>query len=356
LNNRFFRLLINIIKYVLTLGIAAALLWYVYKDIDFEEAILKRMADINLFWVALSIFFGLLSHMLRAYRWNILLEPLGYQLKTLRTFLAVMVGYFANIFVPRMGEITRCGILKKTDDVALTSALGSVVAERAFDMLVLVSLTVFGFLVEFDKLASFVKNNIDGNQQTYEKLKGIGLIVLVVGLVLLVIGLILLRMFKEQIRRNAIVIKIRRILRELVEGFLSIRKIKRKAGFWLSTIGMWVLYFLMAYVVFFAVPETSNLGVLAGLSVLIMGGIGMSAPVQGGFGTYHIFVSSILALYGVAEEDGKFFAFILHTFQFVTFLIVGAISLVISLLISKSKTNGNTEQDTESGSTAVSDI
>jgi len=137
------------------------------------------------------------------------------------------------------------------------------------------------------------------------------------------------------LRRSPFILKIRRILSELAQGLVSIRQIKNKWGFWLSTFIIWLFYYLMAYIVFFAIPQTSHLGPLAGLSVLIMGGLGMSAPVQGGFGTYHIFVSSILALYGVAPEDGKFFAFLLHTSQFMTVLIVGALSFVISLLLTK---------------------
>jgi uncharacterized protein (TIRG00374 family) len=279
------------------------------------------------------------SHYLRAYRWNLLIEPLGYQnLKTSRTFLAVMVGYFANLFIPRMGEITRCGILKKTDDVAITSSFGTVIAERLLDMLILIFLIFFGFLVQYNKLANFMQTHFMGNQKNIMHYATIGLIVLVV-LSFIVITIFIV--FREQLRRNPLILKIRGILRELAEGLVSIRSIKNKWGFWLSTLLIWLFYYLMAYIVFFAIPETSNLSPLAGLSVLIMGGLGMSAPVQGGFGTYHIFVSSILALYGIAPEDGKFFAFLLHTSQFLTVLLVGAISFVISLLLTKKIKHGN---------------
>jgi len=339
LANRYLKHFLNVLKYVFTLGIAAFLLWYVYKDIDFEEVILKRLKFVNYTWVFLSIILALSSHYLRAYRWNLLLEPLGYKhLKTSRTFLAVMVGYFANLFVPRMGEITRCGILKKTDDVTITSSFGTVVAERVLDLLILIFLILVGFLVQFNKLADSLKGHFFGKYDAIMHYAAIGLVIIIVTGVLL---LFIMRFYWSQLRRNPFMLKIRKFLRELIEGLLSIRRIRSKSGFWMSTILIWLFYYLMAYIVFFAVPETKALGPMAGLSVLIMGGLGMSAPVQGGFGTYHIFVSSILALYGIAPEDGKFFAFLLHTSQFMTILVVGGMSFVISVLLTKKTNYGN---------------
>ena len=125
----------------------------------------------------------------------------------------------------------------------------------------------------------------------------------------------------------------------MVDGFTSVLKLQNKSGFWISTLLIWVLYYTMAYVVIFAMPSTSHLGLLAGLSILIMGGLGMSAPVQGGFGTYHILVGSVLSLYGVAQKDGYFFATLIHTSQTLTVLIVGSISFMLSLRIKKKKLN-----------------
>ncbi len=333
MDRRYFKFLLHFLKYLFTLSIAAFLFWYVYKDVNFEETILKRLRFVDYSWVLLSAVLALLSHYLRAYRWNLLLEPLGYRhLKTPRTFLAVMVGYFANLFIPRMGEITRCAVLKRTDDVAIASSFGTVIAERILDLLILLFLIFFGFLVQYNKLAEFMKNHFLGNHKSIMHYVTIGLVVLIISAIIL---LIVFLIFRDQLKRSPFVLKLKRILSELAAGFVSIRQIKNKWGFWLSTFIIWLFYYLMAYVVFFSIPQTSHLSPLAGLSVLIMGGLGMSAPVQGGFGTYHIFVSSILALYGIAPEDGKFFAFLLHTSQFMTVLITGAISFVISLLITK---------------------
>lgn len=332
-----FRFFKRAFKYLFTLALAVFLLWYVYKDLDFEEEIVQRLYSVRYGWIFLSLSMGLVAHAFRAYRWNILLEPMGYHLHTWRTFLAVMSGYLANLFVPRMGEVTRCAILKKTDNVAMSSSLGSVVAERAFDFIVLLGLILTGFVLEFDKLASFVRDQWGDQLDSVPDLANWILLLALILVILALAAIATYRILVVRLHRNALVIRIRRFLKEMVEGFLSIGKIRNRTGFWLSTFMIWILYYLMAYVVFFAVPETAGLSLMAGLSVLIMGGLGMSAPVQGGFGAYHIFVSSVLSLYDVAPEDGKYFAFVLHTSQFLTVIIVGTICLVIGLLIARKK-------------------
>ena len=123
----------------------------------------------------------------------------------------------------------------------------------------------------------------------------------------------------------------------MMNGFTSVLRIEQKAQFWGSTIMIWALYYIMAFVLFYSVESTSHLSMIAGLSVLIMGGIGMSAPVQGGFGVYHILVGSILLTYGIAEKDGYFFATLVHTSQTLLVMILGGLSLVLTLP-SKNKT------------------
>jgi uncharacterized protein (TIRG00374 family) len=192
LASKFRKVAFDIVKYTITLGIAGFLLWYVYRDLSFEN-LLSQFDNINYYWISLSVIIALLSHYLRAFRWNILLKPLGYDLKAHRTFIAVMVGYFANNLVPRLGEVTRCGILKKTDDVAITSAFGSVVAERAFDLLTLILVAAFTFFIEFDKLSGFILDNFQDSIPDTESLTEIALIVFVL---FAIIGIGLFFVFK----------------------------------------------------------------------------------------------------------------------------------------------------------------
>jgi uncharacterized protein (TIRG00374 family) len=330
----------DILKYSVTLGVAALLLWYVYKDFSFET-LKTQLEYINYNWIILSIFIALVSHYLRAYRWNILLEPLGYHLKTSRTFIAVMVGYFANNLVPRLGEVTRCGILKKNDGVSMTSAFGSVVAERALDLIMLMVLASFTFLIEFDKLNKFVVDNFQDNLPQSTSAYELIFAALAIMIVCALAAFLLFKLLQKKFHRSPIYLKIRHFIKELLNGFLSIRKIKRQWGFWLSTIGIWLLYYLMLVVVFYAFPPTENLSLMAGFTLLIMSGLGMSAPVQGGIGVFHILVSSVLVLYGVSAEDGKVFALIAHTTQFFTIIIFGGISFVISVFMKQKSSYAN---------------
>jgi uncharacterized protein (TIRG00374 family) len=256
-----------------------------------------------------------------------------------------MVGYFANNLVPRLGEVTRCGVLKRNDGVSMTSAFGSVVAERALDLLTLIFVATITFIIEFDKLNQFVLENfadkIPSTDFVYTVVfAGLGLVIFAS-----LIAFFLLKLFREKLHRNTYILKIRKFVKDLLDGFLSIRKINNQFGFWISTLGIWFLYYAMLIVVFYSFAPTANLSYLAGLTLLIMSGLGMSAPVQGGIGVFHILVSSMLVLYGISVEDGKVFALVAHTTQFMTIMLFGGISFIISVFMRKRNSNELIEED-----------
>ncbi len=326
----------SVLQYTLSFVIAISILWYVFKDIDLGELI-ASLQYLDYSWIALSIVLSIVSHVARAYRWNILLGPLGYSLSLYNTFLAVMVGYLANLAVPRMGEVTKCAVLNKTNDVPLTASLGTVVAERVIDFLSLLFLLGITFVVEFNRLNEYLFSFFsDKAASAGESLFGIYTMAGILFLVAVII-FIVARTYKEQIKRKPLFIKIRIFLKEIVAGLLSVRKIKNKRGFWISTFSIWAMYYLMSYVVVFALPQTQDLGLLAGLSILVMGGLGMAAPVQGGIGTYHALVSGVLLLYGIAEQDGVLFATVLHSSQALSIIVFGIISMLLVVLVKKNK-------------------
>lgn len=327
----------SILKYTVSLTLAGGLFWYVYRDLNFHESIAK-LKGANYSWVLLSMLLAIISHIFRAYRWNILLKSTGHQPSLPRTFAAVMIGYLANLIVPRMGEVSRCGVLKKTDKVPMTLSIGTVVIERVIDFICLMTLVLLGFIIEFDRLSEFLSGFF------FEKAALVGenlffLYVLagVAFAVLLAIFLIV-RLFKEKVKKNTLYLKIKAFLRELVAGFTSIKRIDSKTSFWFSTVMIWFLYYMMSYVVLFALSSTSSLGIGAGIALLIMGGLGMSAPVQGGIGTYHALVTAVLVLYGIKEADGQVFAFLLHSSQTLMVIVVGSVSLIFSMIIRKRMT------------------
>jgi len=337
--------LLKALKYVIALAVAGLLLWWVFRKIDINE-MLSRLQDVNYVYVGLSIFLMLVAHWVRAYRWSLLLTPVGYTLSTFRTFNAVLVGYIANLFVPRMGEITRCGVLKRTDDVNFTVSIGTVVAERIVDVVTLFTLILLNFLLEYDLLSTFFSElfisrfNIIGENLTAVYVSLGGLIILMTG------SFLLLKAYKEKLKKRPFFLKMRDFLRDVVTGMSSIKKLKNKTGFWVSTVLMWTLYFLLSYVIFYSMKETENLPLIAGFTVLVTGSIGMAIPVQGGIGAVHLLISSVLVLYGIVLEDGLLFATVLHSSQMIGTIFFGGISLIVTVLLQKKKSRGETSTGT----------
>lgn len=327
----------NYLKYVISLLIAGALLWYVFKDFDLTTFV-NKLREVDYRWIALAICIFLLSHTLRAYRWNSMLYPLGYhQLTIFRTLLAVMVGYFANLIIPRMGEVSRCGILKRTDDVPVTTSLGTVVAERLVDLFCLFTAMLMLLVLEFGRLHEFILSFL--GEKVIALRQNILLMYILLGIVAVGIFIFfaLRDMIKKKLKQNIWLSRLINVGREVLKGLTSISRLENKTGFWLSTITIWLCYYMMSFVVFFALPETSNLGWGAGLAVLVMGSLGMAAPVQGGFGTFHALVSGVLLLFGVAEQEGVLFATLIHSMQTISFIILGGVSFFIASILSTKK-------------------
>ena len=327
----------NVLKYSLSLAIAGGLLWLVFHNMD-AATIIAKLQEVHYQWIVLAILIFITSHVIRAYRWNLMLAPLGYRhLTTFRTLMAVLVGYFANLIIPRMGEVSRCGVMRRLEKVPVTTSLGTVVAERVVDLASLLLLMAVLFLTEFQRLSNFITGFW---QDKFSSLgESVFAIYVIAGVsIMLLLGLYLLgRAYHHKLKQNALFQKAQTLMREVLRGMTSISKIEKKGQFWLATIFLWTMYFLMSYVVFFAIPETVSLGVSAGLSVLVMGSLGMAAPVQGGFGTFHALVSGVLMLYGVSQSDGVLFATLVHGMQTISFILLGAFAFfMVSVLSAKS--------------------
>ncbi|MGL1887504.1 MAG: flippase-like domain-containing protein [Reichenbachiella sp.] len=325
----------NIIKFLVSLLLASVLFYFVFKDVSLDDFI-SRLENVSFGWVLLSMGLSIVSHVLRSYRWNLTLAPLGHYLSTARTFLALMVGYLANLAFPRLGEVTRCAMLKKSDNVSMTVGFGSVITERLLDFVILLSLISLDFIVEFDKIFYFFLGEIGWDSYQNKTL------FIVVGITVMLMtglfGIWLVRWFLHHEFDNEFVNKVKTKISTLLEGLFSIRKMENVIGYVFSTVGIWVLYFLMSYVIFFSMDETSHLGFGAGLSILAAAGVSMAMPVQGGVGAYHALVSGVLIVYGVEPTTALFFATLLHTSQIIMIMVLGSGSLVASMFIPKGKT------------------
>lgn len=314
--------IISILKVAVSIGLAGTLLYFVFQNVDWVD-FWKKANQVDYRWVYFSIFLSLVAYIARAYRWNILLEPLGYNLKTSRTTLAVMVGYLANLAFPRLGEITRCGMLNRNDKVEMPAAFGSVVSERILDLLMLLLLMLVSLFLESERLLGFLGDAYSDLQiPTY-------LIVLIA--VVVVVGVVLLVLFIK--KQDKVKGKAAGLVKSFIEGLLSLKDIKRPVGFVVSSLVIWVVYYLMSYTIVLALPETSHLGLGTGFMLLITGGIAMALPVQSGFGTFHGMIAGMLLLYNIDELTGKFLATLLHTSQLVAVALFGSIALIISFAI-----------------------
>lgn len=324
----------KILQYAISLTIAGGLLWYVFKDIDLSTMV-GQFKKANYWWIVVSGFAAIIAHLSRAVRWKMLMEPLGYNPSNFRTLLAVLIGYFANFIMPRMGEVSKCGSLQKTDNIPFEKSFGTVVAERIFDLISLLVLLALNLLLEFGRLKEFFV------EQFSEKIP------LVIGILvaLPLLGFAGVYFFKKYqdrlVQKSAFLKKVIHFMNGLLDGLLSIKKLKSPGLFIAYTVLIWVAYYFSAYVLFFSIPETSHLGPLAGLTVLVIGSLGMAAPAQGGIGPFHFLVGNILVLYGLTKEAGITLATFIHGSQMLLLLFLGAISFLITLFL-KPKTSAET--------------
>jgi uncharacterized protein (TIRG00374 family) len=328
------------LRYIISLGLAGGLIWFVFKDINLDD-MLKRFAQADWRWIALSCILLICAHITRAWRWGMLMEPLGYKPKLVNSTVSVLTGYFANYIVPRMGEVTRCGTLYRLEKIPVNLSFGTVVAERIFYVIILMIMIGLNFVLEFDRLSSFFTNifqsKIQGNGQAQT---GTSPLLIVAGVIILVgiiavIVIITNKSLRNKLMQNAVVQKIALFLQGMLEGLLSVRKLKNPGLFILSTLMIWVFYYLVSYVLFFCIPETSGLGMLAGLTLLVVGAIGMTAPTQGGIGAYHLLVGSVMVLYGLTQKDGITLATFIHGTQMLFMLVVGALAFLYVLVQNK---------------------
>ncbi len=322
----------NILKYFISVSIAGFLLWFVLKGID-KDKLWETIKNANYFWVALSAVMAILAHWSRAYRWKLMLQPLGYDPSAFKSTIAVLIGYVTNLVLPRAGEFARSASLKDLEDIPFEKSFGAVVAERVIDVFVLLFLICLNLILEFDRLKEFFIDLVGDKIGNPSVIIGV--------LAFLTLGAFLA--WKWILRNDAILEgkfalygKIKKVVLGLWSGFTSIKDLKNPKAFIGHTILIWTLYYFMTYFLCFAIPQTADISPLAGLTILVMGTIGMAAPTIGGIGSYHFLVGKIVSLYGLNPQDGITLATFLHTMQGIIFvLIFGLTALAISFFIKR---------------------
>lgn len=317
------------LQYAFYAALAVFFVWLSVRGMDQQKwDQLKKSMDHAHYWLLIPVFsLLLLAHWLRALRWRQLMEPMGYHPSRLNAFFAVMIGYFVNLGAPRLGEVLKCTVLARYEKIPAQKLVGTIVAERAFDVICLAIVFGLTFVFQFDIISSLARDYIfpafqnKNGGTAYRKI-----ILLAVGLV---VFLVILKVIFSRFGHINIVQKIKDILTGVLHGLISVRSLKNKPLFFIYTIGIWSMYLLSTWCGFFAIDQTSKLGLPDALTVLAMGSVGMIlAP--GGIGAYALLVMNTVALYNIPKEPyGLALGWLLWFGQFLSFVIFGVISFIL---------------------------
>nr|WP_321232615.1 lysylphosphatidylglycerol synthase transmembrane domain-containing protein [uncultured Psychroserpens sp.] len=288
------------------------LVWYSLSKISIEDLI-TYFKNANYNYISLGLFFGLLSHLSRAYRWKYMIEPMGYTLRLPNSIMAVFATYLVNYTIPRAGEITRATILANYEGVPFEKGFGTIVAERIADMVVMLGIITVTLFLEFDFIYQFFSERFDPYKI------GVGIIALLV-----LVALCFLFVKKSQ---SKFATKIRAFVSGLVEGILSIFKMKHKWAFIFHTLFIWGMYVLMFYVTTLAIPETSNLSLAAILIGFISASFSVAAT-NGGIGSYPVAVYAAFSIFAIAKEPSIAFGWIMWSSQTFMIIVLGGLSLI----------------------------
>ena len=312
------KVLKNTSKIVFPLLIAAVLLYWMYRDFDFTEASRIFFHEMNIWWLVASLVPITLSHIMRGLRWLITLEPLGYRPRKGDSIDSIFVAYATNVVLPRVGEVSRCAVLSRYDKVPFNKSLGTLVAERLVDMLVVLLFVCVMLLTQFDVFMSLFAQTGTTKISFAELLTSPKTYVIIGGAV----GVCSVLWIAT--RKSAFYVKIKQMLRGFVDGLLSLKTMNRKGLFLLCTVGIWAGYFFEFYVAFFCFPFTAELSIVQALVIFAAISLAIIIPTPNGAGPWHFVVISMMALYGVSQTDASSFALIVHTFQTLGVMMLGA--------------------------------
>lgn len=292
-------------------------MWWMYRDFDWDglwEALNERM---NWTWMWLSMPFGVLAQVLRAARWRQALEPLGVRPRLSSCVHAVFLSYASSLVVPRVGEVLRCGVLKKHDGVSFTKSLGTVVTERMVDSLLMLSLAALAVLLQVKVFMVFFAETGVSFEEMAGRFSVAGYWVTAACLLAVLVFLAVLA------RRLAWFNHTRNLLCNVVDGVLSLRDVRHLPIYIMYSSGIWLAYFLHFYLTFYCFSYTSGLGAMAALIAFVVGTFAVLVPTPNGAGPWHFAVKTVLVLYGVCEPDAVVFVLIVHALQTLLVMLLG---------------------------------
>lgn len=327
----------TILTIVISLAFAGFFLWFALKGLDFK-VIQKSLAKANYWWVLFAACFGIAAYWFRAIRWNLMLEPMGHHISNSNALWSISFGYLMNLTIPRSGEVARATALYGVEKVPVDQSFGTIILERVVDLVCMFVFLGLTLIFKREVIYSFYKNSgIEFNPNK---------ILIVAGI--LIAGAILFFVFKKKLAHVPVLDKIIRFIDGVLEGLTSVFKLKQKGKFILYTIGIWGSYYFAAYLVCFALPETSDFTFDDGFLILVVGTFGMIVPASGGIGAFNLAMKyGFMALFismgksgEVGGELGLTYSFISLPLQIVIMLVMGLISIPM-LAKARSRTAGD---------------
>ena len=317
-----------ILKILMPLMLGGAILYWMYRGEDWQTILHVMTDEMDWTWMLLSFPFGILAQMFRGWRWRQTLEPVGEHPRMSVSIHSIFLSYAASLLVPRVGEFTRCGVLKRYDNVSFPKALGTVVTERAIDSLLVMGITALVLLLEMSTFGMFFRKT---GTNLHDILYGFSWAGYFVAAVCIVAILILLHLL---LRKLSIYDKVKTTLGGIWQGVISLKDVKNIPLFIFFTVGIWLSYFLHYYLTFFCFDFTADLGLGCALVTFIVGSIAVIVPTPNGAGPWHFAVKTMLILYGVADTQALYFVLIVHTVQTLLVVLLGVYAWV-ALVCSK---------------------
>jgi len=301
------------------------------EDCSLIGKILYDFATAKYFWLFMIFVSYMISNVSRAVRWNMLMNKLGFQPKFINSFLTIMLGYFANLGLPRLGEVVRPATLSRYEGIPLEQVMGTVVVDRIIDVISILIVSALAFMLQYDVLWGYLAENSVLQEKIATAapfLTGLGLIG--------IIGLVLLYIFREKLKQTKVYEKISGILTGFLDGIKTVMHLDKPFLFFLHSINIWLMYYLMTYFCFLSFAPTADLSPVIALVVFVFGGWGIVIPSPGGMGTYHFLATTALGFYGVSGDDGFSWSNIsFFTIQLGCNVVVGLLALLLLPIINK---------------------
>ncbi|MGM0667955.1 MAG: lysylphosphatidylglycerol synthase transmembrane domain-containing protein [Bacteroidota bacterium] len=317
----------QLVKLLIFISLSVILLIIAFRKVDLSEVV-GILLKAEYLWVLLALLAATLAYFIRARRWILMIRPLGYDPPLKSVYHALMTGYLFNLALPRLGELTRCVALGRKEKIPVDSLFGTVITERAFDFISMLIIMFVMILGRGSTMDSFLRKNI--LQPAGDKVSSAldaSLLFVIILLIFLALAVLMMYIYRERLKKVRMLSKAGNIMKGIFTGLKTFVRMKDKLEFIIHTLIMWSLYIVMTWVVLYAIPSTSYLQFGDAVFLLVIGTLGMSAPVQGGIGAFHWIISRGLSVvYDIDLSEGLAYATLSHESQLLLIAVLGTIS------------------------------